>query len=321
MTSTLTKAMSHPAVRLCWLDLRASGLSMIERLSLEEALLRHDHRNWAIVGNHEPHRHKYLRDVPLPDYMQSLNPDCMIVMGIGGKADQLLNIPRVRQDQVLVVKRFSGGGTVVLDGNSIWTTLIGRTEDFTNVKPYPEAIMEWSADTIFGPAFDHLSQENQHQRGQKTLAMSTKSCSATENLGQVIRLNDDKKDFPKFSLRENDYVFGDHKMGGNAQSIVKGGWLHHTSFLWDYDPDNMEYLTLPSKRPDYRGDRSHEDFLVRLAPYFGKGAFVQSMFQACQSSMQVEKVALPEAMKVVDDKLGGMEQWFGKNRIRIQMEL
>jgi lipoate-protein ligase A len=288
-------------------------------LSLEEALLRHDDRNWAIVGTHEPWPHKYLRDVPLPDYISSTpNPDCMVVMGIGGKPDNLLNIPLVKNDEVLVVKRFSGGGTVVLDGNSVWTTLIGRTNDLTHVQPYPRSIMEWSADTIFGPAFDHLSQNQQSRpSGKKTLVVDTKSCSATENSGRVIRLKDDQNDFPKFALRENDYVFGEHKMGGNAQSIVKGGWLHHTSFLWDYDPENMEYLTLPSKRPDYRGDRSHDEFLVKLAPYFGKGALVQSMFQACQASLQVEKVTLPEAMKVVDDKLGGMQQWSDKNRTRI----
>jgi len=34
--------------KICWLDLRRSGLSVIERLVLEEALLRHDKRQWAI---------------------------------------------------------------------------------------------------------------------------------------------------------------------------------------------------------------------------------------------------------------------------------
>ena len=46
----------------------------------------------------------------------------------------------------------------------------------------------------------------------------------------------------QFSLRENDYVLGAHKIGGNAQSIVKGRWVHHTSFLWDFDPAKMRYL-------------------------------------------------------------------------------
>ena len=49
-----------------------------------------------------------------------------------------------------------------------------------------------------------------------------------------------------------DYVFGDRKIGGNAQSITKSRWLHHTSFLWDYDPEDMKYLKHPPRTPKYR---------------------------------------------------------------------
>lgn len=81
-----------------------------------------------------------------------------------------------------------------------------------------------------------------------------------------------------FALRENDYVFGDRKIGGNAQSnhsirlllcniglfeigISKDRWLHHTSFLWKFDPHNMKYLQQPKKQPNYRDQRDHTSFL------------------------------------------------------------
>lgn len=67
-----------------------------------------------------------------------------------------------------------------------------------------------------------------------------------------------------FALREDDYVFGDRKFGGNAQSISKDRWLHHTSFLWDFNPLNMEYLTNPARQPAYRNKRSHLEFLCTL---------------------------------------------------------
>ena len=41
---------------------------------------------------------------------------------------------------------------------------------------------------------------------------------------------------------------GDYQFGGNAQAITKGRWLHHTSFLWSFDPANMLYLQMPEKR-------------------------------------------------------------------------
>lgn len=54
------------------------------------------------------------------------------------------------------------------------------------------------------------------------------------------------------------------QIGGNAQTIIKDRWVHHTSFLWDFSPANMEYLQLPKKRPAYRKDRTHTQFLTPL---------------------------------------------------------
>ncbi|PWZ24373.1 hypothetical protein Zm00014a_034362, partial [Zea mays] len=50
------------------------------------------------------------------------------------------------------------------------------------------------------------------------------------------------------------------KFGGNAQSITKNRWLHHMSFLWDYDVKNMDYLKIPKRAPEYR--------LSTFAPYW-----------------------------------------------------
>lgn len=71
-----------------------------------------------------------------------------------------------------------------------------------------------------------------------------------------------------FNLRENDYTLGQHKCGGNAQSICKNRWLHHSTFLWDYSPVYMDYLLLPKKMPAYRQQRSHTEFLCRLKDYW-----------------------------------------------------
>ena len=69
---------------------------------------------------------------------------------------------------------------------------------------------------------------------------------------------------PDFSLIDNDYAIKDRKCGGNALYIRKDRWLHHTSFLWDFRDENMNYLLLPPKQPAYRQERTHTDFLCRL---------------------------------------------------------
>ena len=71
-----------------------------------------------------------------------------------------------------------------------------------------------------------------------------------------------------FELRENDYVIGSRKCGGNAQYIQKNRFVCHTTFLWDYSKERMNSLLIPKKIPLYRQNRSHEAFLCCLKEYF-----------------------------------------------------
>lgn len=143
-------------------------------------------------------------------------------MGISGKTENDLNIESVRRDQIPVIRRFSGGGTVIVDENTLFITFIMEKSDF-DIHAFPEPILRWSAALY-------------------------KECWK----------------IPDFQLVENDYCIGKKKCGGNAQYIQKERWLHHTTFLWDFAQENMNYLTLPPKRPKYRENRSHLDFLTTL---------------------------------------------------------
>ncbi|XAR71253.1 hypothetical protein NMG60_11028434 [Bertholletia excelsa] len=194
--------------------LRFEGLSILKQLHLEEQLLRTSSDNWCIIndGTNAP----------------------AIVLGLSGKPSELLEIGPVLQDRVPVIRRFTGGGTVIVDPGTIFVTFICNRDDVSSVQPYPRSIMSWS-----GLLYDKVF----------------------EGIGN-------------FQLRENDYVFGDHKFGGNAQSITRKRWIHHTSFLWDFESRNMAYLKLPRKAPDYRLARGHLDFVCRMKDYMGRSEFV-----------------------------------------------
>lgn len=296
---------------MAWLDLRGAGLSVVERLALEELLLRHDpvERCWGIVGTHDPTENGVLAR-GLDTFGWEARGDesrgCAIVMGIGGKPERLIDVEAAKRDGVLVLKRFSGGGTVVVDRSSLWTTFIGRNRELPQVKPYPRQMMEWSARDIFGPAFQRWDDEIgvlvlDKKQGRKPLPPS---------------------EGDTFQLRENDYVLGDRKIGGNAQSIVRGGFLHHTSFLWDWHDVNMTYLTLPDKRPAYRGVRSHDEFLVRLKDRYGarsgKDAFFEHLKAATGQNFALEKATLEDALVIAEETFGGFQEWFnGKCRTRV----
>lgn len=204
--------------------LNLKNLPILEQLRLEEALLRADTGDWCLI-NH--------------------GSSPAIVMGISGKPSELLNFEKVTRDAIPVIKRFSGGGTVYIDSQTLFVTLI------CNGQKQPKEILEW-----------------------------------TEKLYQPL--------FPGFSLRENDYVFGERKFGGNAQYIQKGRWLHHTSFLWDYDPEKMEYLLLPKKRPAYRESRSHTDFLTTLRPLFPtQESLIEALLNHLSEHFNAKVTSLP----------------------------
>jgi len=92
-----------------------------KQLQLEEALLRTDNRNWCIINVGSPPA---------------------IVMGVSGKPDELIYMDRAK---IPVIKRFSGGGTVVVDHNTLFVSFIFQ-KDTLPIKAYPEPILEWTTD-------------------------------------------------------------------------------------------------------------------------------------------------------------------------------
>lgn len=204
--------------------IQLQNVPIFEQLQLEERLLRADDRNFCIVNYGSPRA---------------------IVMGLSNKPSELLHLDALRD--IPVIKRFSGGGTVVVDPSTLFVTFI-MNKDPLDVAPFPEPILR-------------------------------KFCDLYVEAWQI----------PGFQLKENDYCIGDKKCGGNAQYIRKDRYLHHTSFLWDYSKENMRLLRLPPKRPTYRQDRPHEEFLDTLR-----------RFGSCE--MLIEKLKSRLYMKEFDPK-------------------
>ncbi len=51
-------------------------------------------------------------------------PSLAIVLGISGKVKELVNMSLVKQDNIPMIKRYSGGGTVIVDKSTYFTTFI-----------------------------------------------------------------------------------------------------------------------------------------------------------------------------------------------------
>ncbi len=185
--------------------IKLKGHNIYDQLKLEESLLRTSDENWCLINEGSP---------------------LSIVMGISGQSKELVEESCAKQDGVPIIRRFSGGGTVVVDSGTLFVSLIFQ-EEAHPFPSYPEPILRWTEEFY-----------------QSALSI------------------------PSFKLRENDYVIGNLKCGGNAQYLRKNNWLHHTTFLWDFQKQNMNYLKHPLRMPKYRKGRSHLEFLCTLKKFY-----------------------------------------------------
>lgn len=211
---------------ICYL--RLQGVSIQEQLEIEEALLRADNRNWCIVN-------------------QGAFPS--IVFGISGKPVDFVDKERYHENPITFIRRFSGGGTVVVDENTLFISFIFSKKDL-DFGISPKALLEWSL-SLYRPMFH-----------------------------------------PKdFCFTENDYTIGDRKIGGNAHYFAKDRWLHHTTFLWDYNPSLMALLKIPKKIPEYRKGRDHLAFIDTLKNHYpSHEGLVKSLEAQLKRQFQVEHV-------------------------------
>ena len=188
-----------------------------KQLELEERLLKNDKRSLLILN---------------------FSPPKAIVMGSSQNACDVIHLHKAKEFEVPIIKRFSAGGCVILDSDTIMASFIINHKDIA-VDSYPKAIMEW-----------------------------------TESFYK------DALNIPNFHLKDNDYAINDKKVGGNAQYIKKDRFVHHSSFLWDYNSTTMDILSHPPKEPSYRNKRRHDEFLTTLKPHLSKKDFYSSIKNA-----------------------------------------
>lgn len=127
--------------------LELKNVPIFEQLKIEEKLLRTDDRNFCIINRGSPRA---------------------IIMGISGEPEALLHVDLVRKSKIPVIKRFSGGGTVIVDENTLFITFI-FSKDSVDISPFPEPILRWS-ENLYQEAWQiphfHLT-ENDYCIGEK----------------------------------------------------------------------------------------------------------------------------------------------------------
>ena len=105
--------------------LKLTGVPIMRQLQLEEALFRASKtQNWCIINSMPPAARR-----------RPVQPT--IVMGVSGKAYEHLDVEACRERSVPVIRRYSGGGTVVVDEGSFFVTFIMSQDAEPDVSCFP----------------------------------------------------------------------------------------------------------------------------------------------------------------------------------------
>lgn len=165
-----------------------------------------------------------------------------VVMGVSGRFREEARADICERDKVPLLRRISGGGTVLLGSGSLAYTLVldmGQRPELRSLRTSYAAPLKMLADA--------LAQYGIYvgQAGISDLAVDGK------------------------------------KIGGSAQKRGKRFILFHGTLLCGLDISLVErYLRMPADQPDYRGGRPHELFVQNLA--IGKEHAVDAIEKAFQ---------------------------------------
>lgn len=158
-------------------------------------------------------------------------PCPLVVCGNANDPAREVNLERCAELSIPVVKRYGGGGTVLLDENSL----------------------VFSVGTWVSSPFDNKKYfQLLNQAVIDTLAMFD---GRLKGLGQAGL---------------SDIVSGPHKIAGTSLFRSRQYLLYQASVLLELSLDLIEQaLQHPSKEPDYRNGRSHRDFLRGIVDLIG----------------------------------------------------
>jgi len=190
-----------------WIDATLETLE--ENLALDEVLLTE------------------VDQAPIQPVIRTWRPDrYAVILGRSNRADTEADVERCRAHEVPILRRSSGGGTVLIGPGCLAYSVILPIDDLlrtAGVVGVTRAVMQRFA--------DHL---------------------ALRVPGVVVR-------------GTSDLVVNDRKFSGNSQRWLKHAILHHGTILYHFDLNQIpEFLRPPSREPEYRAGRTHLDFLTNV---------------------------------------------------------
>jgi lipoate-protein ligase A len=184
-----------------------------------------------------------------------------VVIGYANRVSTEVNAKACESNHLPVLRRCSGGGAVLQGPGCLNYALILKIEEGGPLRTLASAnrfIMERNR-----AALDELLGGGS-RRPQADPRRSSKPNSQSPRANSNWPLAN--RQSPIEVQGHTDLTVDGLKVSGNAQRRKKRVLLFHGTFLLRCDFASMEkFLPLPSKQPDYRRNRAHQEFLTTLA--------------------------------------------------------
>jgi len=153
------------------------------------------------------------------------SPSYTVVVGSGGSVSLDVNVAACEADCIPILRRASGGGTVLLGPGCLC---------FSLVMSYDSA-----------PGLSDIRASNQYILNRVANALKSVVSARSEGL--------------------SDLAVNGVKFSGNSQQRKRSFFLHHGTLLCGFNLELVaKYLHAPERQPDYRQNRPHAEFITNL---------------------------------------------------------
>jgi lipoate-protein ligase A len=213
-----------------------------------------------------------------------------VVVGYGNHVATEVNVAACNEDGIPILRRCSGGGTVLQGPGCLNYSLVLKVEQGGPVASISAAnrfIMERNRARI-----ENLLRGNRREEAPIKTSQSLVTSAATIRIRGCTDLTLD----PRPSTLDPALKFS-----GNAQRRKKHFLLFHGTFLLNFDLALIDkFLRMPSKEPDYRRGRSHKNFLTNLQ--LPADAVNRALREAWSSTATLEMLPRDAIASLASDK-------------------
>jgi lipoate-protein ligase A len=189
-------------------------------------------------------------------------PQPAVILGSGCRLTDDVNESACRADGVPILRRSSGGGTVMLGKGCVCYSLVlsyERSPCLKEIRPSYAYILEQVRQALLG---------------------------ILPNIAIV---------------GTSDLAAAGLKFSGNSQQRKRCYLLHHGTLLYDFDIEQVgHYLRMPRRQPEYRRQREHAMFLANLP--VGAAELKERLRGSWCASEELIRLPMPLVMQLAREK-------------------